>query len=223
MKLLSVSLARAVWVLHLNDLNPRGRSVEKNVILEIGRKYQFPRVPTPVEIVEARSKNQPITLAGGTYRAREQTDVEVGLSIYRDALFADTRSDTEDAEAFLNEMLDWLANEFGLIDHSTLGVRKLYVSELYVSLSGSLNRLNPAFAKLAEFMQSKIETPFQNISFEAAALAFWIDPAVKHVHVPFRLERQSDIAFEENRYYSMAPLGTSDHLRALELLEKLTG
>lgn len=221
MKLLSISIARTIWFLHLNDLNPRGRSTDRNGILEIAKKYGFPKMPNPVELVEARQKNQPITLANGTYKNPKGDGVEMSLSIYRDALFADARSTTADGEAFLTETLEWLTKELGLVDYKTLAIRKVYVSEMLVSLDKSLNAINPKLSKFADMLQQKVKTPLKNIQFETGAIAFWIDPALKHVHVPFRLERQADVPFEENRYYTMAPLETEEHLRAIEILEKL--
>lgn len=221
MKLLSINLARTIWFMYLNDLNPRGRSVQRNGILEIASKYAFPKVPTAVEILEAHQKNQPITLAGGTFKNNKGIDVEMGLSIYRDALFADSRSTTQDSEEFITEMLEWLSAELGLVDYKTLAIRKVYVSEMYVSLDKSLNMINPKFSQFAKTLGEKIKTPFKNIHFEVASLAFWIDPDTKHVHVPFRLERQTEAGFAQDRYYSMAPLETEEHLKVLETLEGL--
>lgn len=221
MKLLSIQNARALWFLHLNDLNPRGRSVERNVFSEIAKRYSFTKVPSLVEIVEARQKNQPIQMLYGVFRAPSGEDVSISLQMYRDALFADTQSTTSDSEAFLNDMLGWLASELGLVDYKTIAIRKLYVSEMIVSLEKSLNMVNPKFSQFAKYLQEKTNTPFKNIGFELGSIGFWIDPAVKHHHVPFRLERQAEIDFSEDRYYSIAPLDTEEHLKALNSLEKL--
>ena len=217
MKLLTTSMARAIWFFHISDLNPRGRDVERNVLAEIGKKYSFLKVPSVEEMIEAHSKNQPFVLKHGSFQNVEI----VALTVYRDAVFADTRSSTHDSESFLVNALEWLASELGLLDYKTIAIRKYYVSEMYVSLNKSLNMINPKFVQFSKMLQEKIKTPYKNLHFEAASLGFWIDPDIKHAHVPFRLERQVDVGFEEGRYYSIAPLETEEHLKALEMLEEM--
>jgi hypothetical protein len=221
MKLLSVNLARALWFFHLNDLNPRGKSIQRDAFAEMGQRYAFAKFPDAKEILEARQKGAALEFSLGQFKSPSGEIVQLALTIYRDALFADTRSFTADSDAFLTEMLEWLTSEFGLVDHKTLPINKFYVSEIYVSLNKSLNMINPKFSQFAKILGEEIKTPFKNVSFEVGALGFWIDPAIKHVHVPFRLERQEGVGFSEGRYYSMAPLETEEHLKALETLEKL--
>lgn len=221
MKLLSVSVARAMWFMHLSDLNPRGRSIAGDVIAEITTRYMFPKAPTPIEIVEARKKNEPLVISGGRYKTEANEVVEVSLSMYRDALFADTQSSTNDSESFLIDLVEWITQKFGLVDYKTVAIRKLYVSEMYVSLDRKLNSINPKLADFVRELGGNIKSPVKNIEFELGAISFWIDPEIKHHHVPFRLERQVDAAFSENRYYSIAPLETEAHWAALGKLERL--
>jgi len=216
MKLLTINLARAIWFFHLNDLNPRGKDVERNVLSEIGKRYSFLKTPDMKEMIEARNKNQPFVLQHGSFK-----DVEItALTIYRDAIFADTRSSTQDSEAFLVDVFEWVT-ELGLLDYKTIAIRRYYVSEIYVSLNKSLNVINPKFSQFAKMLEEKTKTSHKKLHFEAASLGFWIDPDIKHAHVHFRLERQADIGFDEGRYYSMAPLETDEHLKALEILEEM--
>lgn len=221
MRLLSISVARSIWFFHLGDLNPRGKAVDKNLLLEIGKKYSFAIVPDVKQIVEARQKNTPLDFTNGVFKSPTGEVIDIKLSLYRDALFADTRSSTTDSDAFLTDMLETLASEFGLVDYKTLPIRKLYVSELFVALDKPLNLVNPKFSQFAASLQKKIKTPFKNISFELGSIGFWIDPDVKHHHVQFRLERQAEVGFAEGRFYAMAPLETEEHLKALTELESL--
>jgi hypothetical protein len=221
MKLLNIGLARAMWFFPLTDLNPRGKSVERELLRELAKRYSFSNSPTPLDVAEARRKNEAVTLRDGVFKNAKGQDVEITLHIYRDALFADGRSDTKDSEDFLTDALEWLSNEFGLVDHTTIRIRRLFASEIIVSLDKSMNLINPKFGEFAKMLGETIQTPFQNIRFEMSALGFWIDPDVKHIHVPFRLERQADFGFSQNRYYSIAPLGTEDHLDAIQQLEKM--
>jgi hypothetical protein len=220
-KLLSISTARAIWFFHQTDLNPRGKAVERNAIVEIGRRYKFAKIPTPAELVDARQKNEPVVYPAGEFQSPSGTTIEVALTAYRDALFADTRSNTSDSEAFLVDMLEWLTSKLGLVDYKTISIRKMYVSEIYVALDNSLSGINPKLKKFVKSLTEKMKTPFKDIYFDVGSLSFWIDPALKHTHVPFRLERQVDVGFDEGRYYSIAPFETDVHLEAVAELEKL--
>lgn len=223
MKLLSIHIARAVWFFHLNDLNPRGKAIERDLLSGIGQRYSFAKMPGVQEIIEARQKNTGIQATSGIFKSPSGLAIDVELTMYRDAIFADTRSSTTDSEAFITDMLDWLTQEMGMLDHRTIRINKIYVSELYVQLDKSLNFINPAFERFTSMLRTNIKSPTKDLNFEAGALQFWIDPALKHAHVPFRMERQEGIPFSENRYYSMAPLETDEHLKAIEMLEKTMG
>lgn len=221
MKLLSVNTARALWFFHTNDLNPRGRAVERDIYAGLAKRYSF-KIPDPKEMAELRQKGGGVVFSDGLFAKDKATPaIQVNLTVYRDAMFADTRSSTTDSDAFLDDLLNWMHSEIGLLDYKSIAIRRLYVSEVYISLEKSLNKFNRQFDEFAKFLASKIKGPTKNLSLEVGALAFWIDPEIKHVHIPFRLERQDGSAFDEGRYYSMAPLETEEHLAAIEQLEKM--
>jgi hypothetical protein len=220
-KLISVKNARAIWLSNLNDLNPRGRAIERDVLSELARRYSFARIPDIREVVEARKKNQPIVLESGTFLAQSGDAISIELSVYNDGLIVDSRCSTRECERFLEEVFSWLHVECGLVDFRTIAIKKLYVSELHLSSENSLNIINPAMDRFAEILAGKIASPIKNVKYEVGALGFWIDPAQNPRHVHFRLERQEDARFEEKRYYSIAPLQTDEHLDALAVLENL--
>ena len=219
MKLLSVKSARSIWLLNLGDLNPRGRAIDRDVLSELVKRYSFARGPDIKQIVEARKNNQPVVLEGGVFQAADRSVIDVSLSVYRDGLMADTRCSTSECDRFLDEILSWLHTDLGLLDYRTVKTKKLYVSELSVSTENSLNIINPALNRFAEILGTKVISPIQNIKYELGAIGFWIDPAQNPKHVHFRLEREEDVPFGDNRYYSIAPLETEQHFDVLALLE----
>ena len=221
MKLLSIIRARSIWLLHLNDLNPRGRSIERNVVAEMAARYEFSQVPDAKEIIELRRENKPVVLEGGQFKAADGTTIDVTLSIFRDGLMADTRCSTGECDRFLSEILTWLHTDIGLLDYRTLSKRNLYVSEIHVESENSLNIVNPAFERFAELLSTKVVGPIAKPKYELGAIGFWIDPEQNPRHIHFRLERQEDVPFTENRYISSAPLETDQHLEALALLESM--
>ena len=197
-------------------------SVERDIFTAMAKRYSFAKMPDLKELAEARQKGGPLVFSDGVFKIADGPAINVSLTAYRDAIFADTRSSTKDSDAFLDDMLGWLNSEMGLLDYKSVAIRRIYVSEVYISLEKSLNMFNKKFSDFCKFLASTIKGPTKNLSVEVGALVFWVDPEIKHVHVPFRLERQEGSAFDEGRYYSMAPLETEEHLSAIEQLEKMT-
>ncbi len=221
MNLLSINQARSVWLFPLNDLNPRGKIIERDVVSEMATRYKFAKAPDVKEIVEAREKNKGLIFADGLFKSTSGEIINVTLTIYRDGLIADTRSSTIDSDNVLNEVLTWLQTDFGLLDYKSILVNKIYLSDVFVSMARSLDIINPKFKRFAEMLTAKVKSPSAPLKFEVGALGFWIDPAQKVPQVNFRLERAEGVPFSENRYYSIAPLETEEHLNTLSELENL--
>ena len=221
MKFLSIKVARSLWLLHLSDLNPRGKSITRDALSEIAQRYRFATIPDVKDIIEARQKNQPFHLLGGVFQSKSGNRIDVAVTVYRDGIVADTTSSTSDGDDFLTDVFTWLHTDLGLLDHQTLPIRKLYVSEVYVTMEKSLNIINPKLEAFIKLLQSKLKGSSRKPIYEIGSLAFWIDPEQNPKHTHFRIERAEDIPFHENRYFSAAPLETDEHLKALELLEEI--
>lgn len=221
MKLLSIQRARALWMFHINDLSPSGSAAIRDVVTSAISRYSFnkpthgPQQLGPSQIVSGH------LFVAGLFNAPAGNRIEVTLTYTSDALAADTRTSTSDSDDFLENFLSWTKEEFGWLDHSSITIRKIYVSELYVSLDRSLGRINPGIQRLNNLLAEKIKTPLTQANFDFGALAFWIDPEQKSRHVPFTIERHKDAPFSDNRYFSVAPLETTAHLEMIEEVEKL--
>lgn len=219
MKLLSISKARSIWLFPLNDLNPRGKAITGDAMPGMITRYKFAKIPSPLDMQSAREKNEPIKFLGGEFEGKGGK-VVVDFSAYNDGLIADTRSSTRDADLFLEDFLTWISSEFGLLSHHEIVQRKIYASELYITTERSLSLLNPKLEKLNQFISSKARG-FNDVRMEVSSIGFWADQIAPTKPVNFRLERAEGIAFSENRYYSLAPLETEDHLAVLEEIDSL--
>ena len=218
MKLLSIKQARSIWLVYLVDLNPRGRNVLSLIPLIVA-KYKFVQSPAkPEELDLAKG----VKFIGGSFHKDQQNDIGIDLTIYNDGFLADTRSSTEDSDAFLDEFLNWISTEFDLIPYQEVLRSKVYVSELWVKTDKSLNALNPKLEKFAKRITSLIVGHEHHpIAFETSGISFWTDPTVINPPGAFRFERLIDAPFSENRYYSAAPLQTDAHLEILTELERI--
>jgi hypothetical protein len=220
MKLLNISVARAIWLVPLPDLNPRGQPIRQEGLDKIGKKYAFQLVPAIAKAIEASQKNEAVHFTGGIFRSSAGKDFAVDLKIHNDGFIAETRSSTRDAEEFLADLFEWLP--LGLqLSTSNISIRKkLVVSEMHVSSEHVLTTLNPKLSKIAKTLASLVP-PGSPTSYEATSLAFSTDFKDGTPLVSFKLERQINMPFSEHRYYSSAPIHTDDHLELLESLEKI--
>lgn len=203
----------------MNDLNPRGKSSEKNALLEIGKKYDFSIGPNAADLVVAREKNQPIKYFQGSFKPKKGDAVGVDLLIYRDGIVADTRSSTDDSNAFVDDLLTWASSEFGLLPHAEVVRNKYFVSDVHVTSDHFLSVLNPKLVNFAKTITGGAKIP--GADFELGAIGFWPDQNLPYQPIPFRFERAQGFPFSDMRYYSQAPLETDVHLSLLEKLEAL--
>jgi len=221
MKLLSVKQARAIWLIQLVDLNPRGLNLVA-LIPPITKKYKFQQFPIQPEELGFGKEIKEIKFSGGSFQKDAQHDISIDLTLYNDGLVVDTRSSTEDSDSFLNEFLNWISIEFNLVPYQEVLRSKLYLSELFVKTDKSLNSLNQKLENFAKRLNSLIVGHGHHpIAFEVSGITLWTDPSVISPPGPFRFERTIDIPFSENRYYSAAPLQTDVHLEMLEELEDI--
>ncbi len=174
MKLLSVKTAHYLWFIRTIDLNPHGLN-EWSFIDPIVKKYKFlqvPDIPTKPSDIDF---TKGFKLAGGSFRNHLQHDIGVELTIFSDGFVVDTRSSTKQSDAFLDEFLNRLANEFGLVPYQEVLRSKVYLSELWVKTDKSLNALNPKLAKFSEHLTSLIKGHYP-AKYETSGIIFGTEP-----------------------------------------------
>ncbi|MHB8131973.1 MAG: hypothetical protein ACYDEX_23680 [Mobilitalea sp.] len=219
MNLLSVKQARSIWLMYLLDLNPRGLDLLALIPI-IREKYRFLEFSPSIDKINRETKE--VRFGLGSFQKDSQHNISIDLSIYNDGFIADTRSSTNDSDAFLTEFLNWISVEFGFVSYQEVIRTKLYASELLVQTNKSLNIINPKLSKFAKHLTSMIVGhEHHTIDFETSGILFWTDPTIVNLPGPFRFERLIDVPFSENRYYSSAPLQTEIHLEMLEELENI--
>jgi hypothetical protein len=220
-KVLSVNVARSVWLIRVPDLNPGGKYILP-FLDAIKGKYGFLQHTKPSETDPTQAK--PVVFRHGNFQNRSGEQKEIALNIWQDGLVADTQSSTDDSDFFLGNLLDWLTEEFGLTPYRELAMSKLYTSELWVHTEKKLVTLNPELQRLVDRINSMVrEFSDKNLVFEMGAIGIWNDRtlAPNNFFSPFRFERAEVAAFAENRYYSAAPVGTRDHIMLLDELEQI--
>ena len=89
MKLLSVNLAKSIWVGRTKDFNPRGINLYPIITPLLIESYKFVKVPSAIEALD---DSKGITYGAGEFINKEGIPIFVSLTILSGALVADTRS-----------------------------------------------------------------------------------------------------------------------------------
>jgi hypothetical protein len=221
MRLLSVARARAIWVMRFEDMNIQGRNLLP-LFFATKERYGFLEHTKIEDIPHLGEKNMGLSFLRGTFLNSAQIPIAVDATVYSDSIFGESHSSTDDADAFLDDLLRWATREFGLSYHDDLVRRRIYLSELWVRTDKALNTINPALsAFVARYSAMVSKYTSHPISFETTGITFGHNRIIANPFGPFRFERAETGSFAENRYYSAANLTTSEHLEILNDLEKL--
>jgi len=210
MKVLSVGLARALWVLDISEINPAGKDIFSHLVPALVEDYKFKSYPK-----QGEDFSKGIRFVNGEYVKDDGTVLMVNATIFSDGLAAETYSSTKDSEDFLLEVLSDLP-DLGFIWDLNMVRRKIYVSQLNVRCNGSLNSLNPALGEFAGQISAANGT-----EFGFAAIEFWPNQALAIKPVSFSFQRKAGEPLDSDRYWSQAPLPTEKHIQLLERLEAL--
>jgi hypothetical protein len=191
---------------------------------KVKEKYGFIAAPG------ANILNQPADFQAGKFVYHgKSTSVEQLFVAYvgnrATSIGASTRISTDASEAFLQELSDWIAKEYELDTNEILP--RAYFSQVEFVLPQSLSQhfaqLQQIGAAITTFVQGYgLENcplyEFDGFSMNFDAVKF---EDLKPMPQPFAIARRVGSKYEENKYFSQAPLRTQDHLVILERVEQL--
>lgn len=209
MILSSVAAARAIWLFDVNDLNPKGRYVYDELFPWLVKRYRFAKAPTHSRDMVDNAWE----FVDGMFSNSVNVPITVTLRVYGDGLVSETRSSTDDSEAFLADALAAAIEQLGLTFTESMVHRKMYASELNLACDKPLDAINPRMGEFLKTLSGTLGT-----KCETTSLGFGGEPAGQAI---FRFERKANVPFSQNRYWSLAPVPTSVHLALLEQLEGL--
>ena len=217
MKLLSINLARSIWLGPMIDFNPKGLYLYPSVISLLVGTYKFKKVPSPSDVLDL---TKGVAFENGEFRIDEKASVVIHVTIYNDGVVATASSSTEHADAFLLDAFSLFSTKLGLPDHKQILKRKVYASQLFVSTNRSLELLNPKLAQISKYLSNNVEEGDK--TFHVGGVHLWPDQIIgKNNPPPFTFERAAGAPFSDKRYFSSAPLPTHKHLELLEQIEAI--
>jgi hypothetical protein len=218
MQILNVVSAKSIWLFDINDLNPRGKDVNSELLDWLKDNYYFEKAPKSPNDLDPEKKS--LKFEQGRYQIKEEIFISVDLEIYNDGFVANSRSSTQDTDAFLDSLFSLVAKEFSLTYDPGMIRTKMHASELTVRLNAVMFDLNPKLTNFASQLSAMCGLPIP--PFEPSLLGFTTDLAISPLKpAQFILERKAGSPFAERRYYSKAPVHTNQHEELLQELESI--
>ncbi len=216
MTLMNVKVARAIWLVDSRDLNPRGIDIVP-LLDALRDRYNFQTYPKTADEVNENDAKGIVFMNGSFGPAGSARHTIVKATIFGDGLVVETAQSTDLSEAFLADALQFLSTQFGLTYTPEMVHKKFYLSELIVRTNKDLSRVFAPFATVTHRLNE-----LTGHSFEPLGFGFGIDTTMSTARPsPFKFEREINKPFNQNRYYSAAPLRTGDHEDLLRQLEAL--
>lgn len=215
MLLSSVPKARALAFLEIDGLNLSGKVRLADCVAPLVEKYNFLAFPKELKDFDLGDK-------GVRFEAGKAGELTIeALVIYDGAMYVETPVSTEDSKRILMEMLDWGRKELGLT-YSPNMIRKWgYVSQIVFQTDFPLLELvSPPLANLAKKVSLVTEELWDGLQYYPTNVAVGHDPTIrKHPIASLFIQHRANTRFEENKFFSEAPLPTPLHIKFLEEFE----
>ena len=192
------------------------------LVEEVKEKYKFRQGPTTQEI----ASGSPTNFVFGKMPQGDHGIVIESLNItyyaaYATSVNAVTRSSTDDADIFLNDLERWVVGKYKL-DLSPLFPTN-YHSQLEVGFNTSLNKrfaeLNPFGVAIGKLLRSYGFDKYPD--FEPTGFSLHYDGTKpERFASAFSLERRAGAPWQTNKFFAQAPLRTADHIAVLRQIEE---
>jgi hypothetical protein len=148
------------------------------------------------------------------------------FSVYDSGLLVEAKVDTDECDAFLDDIVDWAQEIGGITIAQRPEAPKLYYSQLEVQSDVLIARTFPGLKDFGAEIANILRSYGQVVpDYEVSGIHLHGDvashPGVKPI--PFKLERREGVPFASGVYFSTSPFKTKDHFRMLEELERIFG
>ena len=217
MNLAAIIKARTIGFIEIEELNTSGRVRLVDIVPEIVKRYDFKVFPTKIEDFDLIDK-------GVVFASGRLGDIVIDeLKIYSGLTYVESLSTTEDSRKVLLDLLEWGAEELGLTYTEGMIRHWAYVSNItFTSEFPLIKALSSPLDKIAEKIGKKVSEFFgEEIIYQPMNFSVGHDPRTrKNGIAPFSIEQRGNVKFDDNKFFSAAPLPTELHLEYLREIEK---
>jgi hypothetical protein len=214
-QLAAVAKARALAIIELDELNVGGKIRFLDCVKPLVERYGFAVYPQKPEDFDLSDK-------GVRFESGKAGEITIdSLVIYSGAILVDTFSSTDDSKRILLETLEWGRDALGLTFTNGMIRRWGYISDIvFYTDFPLLASFSSPLQKLAEKTSRVTEQLFSGLRYESSSIRIGHDPmARKNGIASLIIEHRVNTPFEENKYFSEAPLPTKLHIKFLEEFE----
>ncbi len=190
-----------------------------DAIKPLVEQYKFVKVPQGLEDWD---DSKGITFRHGKFHSKGKDVVIDSFQVFNNGLMVDTRQDNEEAERFIDDVIEWGVKTYGLAIPEDQLIEKIYLSNLEVTLDKPLSDHVPVSKRLGtEISRYLTEYGIKHEPYEATGYALNFDKMSlpNSVLANFSLQRREGIPFSSGIYFSSAPLKTQDHIALLKTLD----
>jgi len=192
-------------------------------------RYGFRHIPTGQELINP-PPNQPTNFLWGKCHIGGRTITVESLQVQNYAALATsvsvtTRTSTDDSDLVLADLQQWVVADFKVNAKQVFPAN--YVSQLEFIVDRPISEQLMILKPLAELVTGLVRGYGFTAcpDYEPSSFILFFDNS-KFTNPPtfagsFLVDRRAGAGYEENRYYSQAPLRTADHIALLNELEKL--
>ncbi len=207
-------MSRVLAFVDTADLSPTAGINAPEFVREIAKQFQFQKYPQTLEELDP--------LKGMTFltgRIGKRTISK--FVIWSNVLVIETRSNTTEAKALLEEIILWSAAKFNLTYAPEMITRYAYISDLSFYSEAPILSVSPLWENIARKTSAALTEIWKEpIHYEPFEFKIGHDPLVRKWEIaPFQITRRVEHKFTENKYFSEAPLTTDMHVALLEEYE----
>ena len=212
MKVVSIEFGQVTWIVDISM--PPGRMYFPESLQKINTRYGFVRGP---DLNEMLSQEPNVVFEHGRFGDH----VIKKFSIHTDGFLVNSEAGTDIADGFLDDLMDWIKEEFGAAKLDINDSFRIYdshlVIQLEVDLASQMEFTNFVSSKIAKQRESYGLTPSE---YMVSGFILSAEGNAPNLSPPsFTIERRRGQPFKNNLFLSNAPLRTGDHIKLLEDIE----
>jgi hypothetical protein len=224
MRILSILQAQSVKAVKANG----SYGYLPDAIKAVAERYNFFVAPQAAEIaaattlVDPTQQAKPLTFYQGIVVLEGRSIVIDTLSIFQAGLIVTTRTNTKDADVVIADLLNWAAPKFD-VTFEELRPSFAYSSQIDFRFESPIPQLLPRLSNLGSVITKRLSPLWEmKPAFELTTLTYSFDRISYPNFAPInlRIDRRSGHKFDDNVFWSDAPLSTDDHVAFLVEFEK---
>jgi hypothetical protein len=220
MKLIGVMQGYATLRAAPEEYQPERGVVYDELIQVIVERYSFQGFP---RFAPGTTPPPMLNFVGGKFSEGDLSFAISQLALYPHGIVV-IATNTEQAEIVLKDLVIILNQKLGYRLVS-LPSRKNLLSNVVVEFDRGLESYIDMLARISYIINDARtgKPPFniKRLAFGKSDVEQTIDPILAVENSDFLIERRQGAPYEINRYFSSAPMSTSDHLRVLEQIEAI--